>query len=185
MTPKSYITLCVIGILYVIICAVAILSPHGNSYALNQSGDSAQSDAGQGSRQDTAGSEVSAEALLLLKNDAGVEIPLSLSSMSTFAASELTVNVKGRDMTFTAASLKAVIDWSGIDINTDIIVVKDANGSAVAYRTVDLRRDGNAYIVYGMADGSPLAEQYGNFCIYLADGTHAGLMLNAAIIDFG
>ena len=105
--------------------------------------------------------------------------------MSTFAASELTVNVKGKDMTFTAASLKAVIEWSGIDIDTDIIVVKDANGSAVVYRTVDLKRDGNAYIVYGMADGSPLDEQYGNFCIFLADGTHAGLMLNAAIIDFG
>lgn len=184
MTPKSYITLCVIGILYVIICAVAIVSPHGNSYALSPD-DSTKSQSAQGSNKDGADSEASGEAKLLLKNDAGVEIPLPLSSMSTFAASELTVNVKGKDMTFTAASLKAVIEWSGIDIDTDIIVVKDANGSAVVYRTVDLKRDGNAYIVYGMADGSPLDEQYGDFCIFLADGTHAGLMLNAAIIDFG
>lgn len=174
MTPKSMITLCVVAIVYVLIAALAIVTPHGSSYALT----------GSDGTESTSGS-VQTEDYITLKTDSGIEIQLFRSKLATFSASEVTVEIDGEAKSYSAASLKSILLWSGLESDVELIVALDSKGKGVTYRSVDLERDNNAYIIYSKADGSPLDEDFGKFCLYIVEGKHSGIMLDLAVIDFG
>lgn len=191
MTPKSYITLCVIGILYVIMAAVAVVSPHGGSYALDTAGgtgssDAAQSDTASSNNADASIPSTNDVTVLRLVNDAGTCVELPLEGMPAFSPELITVNVNGTTRSFTAVDFHTVALFSGLQASSDIIIVKDSRGNAVMYRTVDLLKEDNAYIIYGNENGEPLdKDEYGVYCLYLAQGTHTGMLLDMSIVDFG
>lgn len=181
MTPKSLIILCTTAIIYVLLAALAVLSPHGDSYALTNNDDT------QNVVEDTQNSDavVNKDKFLLLKNDDGVEIKLTLEQLETFTNSEVIFELDGEQVSFQAVSLKTVILWSGLKSDVDLVVALDSKGAGVAYRSVDLEKENNAFIIYSNPDGSELDSEYGEFCLYLASGNHAGMMLDLDVIDFG
>lgn len=182
MTPKSYITLCIAGILYVILAATAVVSPHGN-YALSTDAQ-VQNSASEDAQSQTP--EPVDEPCVIFRDEAGTEIKVTVSSLKTFSQTTVTVDVDGAQVTFTAAHLDSVMEWSGLQAGSDMIVVKGDINEITAYRTIDLQKEGNSFLIYADAEGNPLdKEVYGDFCVYVAEGSKHGFFRNTKIIDFG
>ena len=189
MTPKSYITLCVAGILYVIMAATAILSPHGNSYALTGNGSTVitGTDSSQEKPEPAYTTPLTGlTATVKLTNEKGDVVELPLEGMPVFKANKITVDTQSGQKTFTAADFSSVIAWSGMPTSSDMIVIKSCAGQAQTYRTIDLTKTDNAYLIYADENGNALdSTVYGTYCFYVKDGKSAGLFTNVEIIDFG
>ena len=181
MTPKSYITLCIAAILFVIMSAVAIISPHG-TYAL----DNVNTDKSSSAQSSESVSAADDEIALIFTNSDGIEVKLPLNNMSIFASAQITVDEEGKQASFTAIRFKSLMEWSGINPKSDMLVIKGNNNTIAACRLVDLQKEDNAYLIYADEKGNPLnKEEYGCFCLYVADGAKHGLFKDISTIDFG
>ena len=187
MTPKSYITLCTVAVIYVLMAAVAIVSPHGNRFA--DASYAAASDTAQVQENDTAesaGTAADTEKSLLFTSADDVKVYIPLSGMDTFSQSVITVDINGEEKSFTAVHFKTLTDWSGLDYKSDWTVFKGSSGRIFACRSVDLQKTDNAYIIYADENGQPLdTETYGSFCLYVKDGSRTGFFEDINVVDFG
>ena len=188
MTPKSYITLCIIACIYVLMAAVAVISPHGSRFAEAQSNTNTQDTAQQNTADDSEPTPEPepAEPALLFTNAEGVKVYVLMSGMSTFASTNVTVTIDGQEKTYTAVHFKSLVDYSGLSYNSDWIVFKGKAGKIFACRAVDLQKDDNAYVIYADENGQPLDENtLGNYCLYVREGSRKGFFDNVSIVDFG
>lgn len=190
MTPKSYITLCIIACIYVLMAAVAIISPHGSRFAEAQT-DTAEQNTSQPNGNSTENAEPTpepepAEPAILFTNTEGVKVYVLMSGISTFANTKVTVTIDGQETTYTAIHFKSLVDYSGLSYNSDWIVFKGKAGKIFACRAVDLQKDDNAYVIYADENGQPLDENtLGNYCLYVREGSRKGFFDNVSIVDFG
>lgn len=185
MTPKSCITLCVIGILYVIMAAIAILSPHG-VYAQTPFANAGNDVNGSSSATNGQQPDDDNVATLTFKNDGGIEVQLPIEGIGAFNTAPITVEVNGAVTTFTAADFSQVLLWAALPVTNDSIIAKDNNNNPVIYRSVDLTKSGNAYLIYADGEGNPLdKDTFGTYCLYVVEGKNAGILLDVKLIDIG
>ena len=192
MSPKSAITLCITAIIYVIMAAVAIVSPHGDRFAsasATPQDSQTENTPAQTQTPDTVQSDTVQEQIagyLLITDASGVEVKAPMDGMKTFSSAKITLNVNGQEKTFTAAHFKSVMEWSGLSYNSDWVVLKGKGGTIFAVRAVDLEKADNAFIIYADENGNPLnADEYGEFCVFLKEGSRKGFFKNIDTIDFG
>lgn len=199
MSLKSYITLCIIGILYVITAGVAVVSPHGDSFALRGS-ETAQADnkeqdgkndnnsvnSGTGNGDSSTDNTVT-DPTFLFTNEAGLQIMVTRTEMSkNFASGTVTVDIDGQQVVFTAVHLNTLITYSGITPQSDMVVLKGDRNNISACRAIDLQKENNSYLIYADENGNPLdSEKYGDFCIYVINGVKYGFFSHMNTLDFG
>lgn len=178
MTKRSYITLCIVAIIYIIMASTAILSPHGSNFSA----------AGEVNRviEGVNDQFEGIDSKLVITNNTGIEVEFDLLSMPALAAETLQYPADADDSesadSFTAVAMSRIISFSALSVGNSVILT-DAHNETYTLTTDDLTA--NAYLVYADGEKQPLSSEYGSFCMLVLDGENAGLYKDIAKISLG
>jgi hypothetical protein len=178
MTPKSYITLCVVGILYIIIGATAILSPHGHDFTPSANANSPK-------HTPFVSPLTGISEKLVLKNASGVEVSIPLEGMPVFKAKKQTITHNNTSMMFTTCDFSSVVAYTSFKNIGEKVVFEDYFGNRRTFLFSELKQPGNAYVCYADAELNPLDnEEFGYFCIYIFKGEKTELLTHIKYVIF-
>lgn len=180
MTKKSYITLCVVGIVYIIMATTAILSPHGNSFS---SASTPTYDA-NGIVPGMNDQFEDIDESIIITNSSGIEVEIELVKMPALVAIMIEYAEDDTPTTFTAARMSSVVNFSTLKVGNEVILT-DNSGETYSIDAESFSATDNAYLVFGDADKNPLSNEYGYFCVIIMDGESAGIYRDIAKINLG
>ena len=180
MTKKSYITLCIVGILYIIMASTAILSPHGNNFS-SATPSNATNDIVPGMNDQFAG----IDSKIVITNKTSTEIEIDLKSMPALAGRPLEyTDSDDETTTFTAVKMSRVITFSSLAVGESIILT-DGLDKTYTISADDFTAKDNAYLAYADENNQPLSNEYGYFCLLVLEGESAGLYKDIVKISLG
>lgn len=178
MSAKSYISLCIVGVMYIIIGATAVLSPHGHTFVPNTNAEIPK-------HTPFISPLTGITDKLVLKNANGVEVSIPLEGMPVFKSKKQTITHDNTSMVFTTCDFASVIAYTSFKNLGEKVVIEDYSGNQRTFLLSDMKVLGNAYVCYADGDVKPLdKEQYGYFCIYIVKGTSTELLTHVKSVIF-